>query len=464
MRFLLKNIGPIGEAEIDLADLTIICGENNTGKTYVTYAICGFLHYWEVGFTHGVLGNMRQGTIPHENLRFDLKRIFSGKMNDYLRKAADAYTAELPMILGCKPDSNRVSQIEVSVDEPPEFSVRSSRRVLRWGGSPDVAVAIHSEADNGTLTVVMYDEAEHHAWLDYHIAESMTELVASRYFPRVHISCAERTGVAIFRGALASLRDRTSRFRDESISGAAQKNFTMDGMTRGDVCYATPVMYCIDDSLRMEMTAKRQSELSETHPDILRAFGDLIAGDFEVDETGIYYQSHAPGVPRLAMSEASSCVRALVDLGLYLRHKAKVGDLLMIDEPELSLHPNKQRELARLLARLVNAGIKVFLTTHSDYIIKEFNALIMMNQRLEHTIQVQRDEQYDDAELLDPNRVRLYATGRRPGGSGGDEHSAGMETLIPAKIYPDVGIDVPAFDEIILKMNRIQDELLYGGD
>ncbi|MEA1951032.1 MAG: AAA family ATPase, partial [Planctomycetota bacterium] len=43
MKIMLKNLGAIKQAEFELGDLTIICGKNNTGKTYVTYALYGFL-------------------------------------------------------------------------------------------------------------------------------------------------------------------------------------------------------------------------------------------------------------------------------------------------------------------------------------------------------------------------------------------------------------------------------------
>ena len=42
----LKNIGILKQAEFLLGDLTIICGKNNTGKTYATYALYGFLQSW----------------------------------------------------------------------------------------------------------------------------------------------------------------------------------------------------------------------------------------------------------------------------------------------------------------------------------------------------------------------------------------------------------------------------------
>ena len=43
MRVYLKNIGILNEANFEISDLTIISGENNTGKTYATYALYGFL-------------------------------------------------------------------------------------------------------------------------------------------------------------------------------------------------------------------------------------------------------------------------------------------------------------------------------------------------------------------------------------------------------------------------------------
>ncbi len=46
MKITVQNLGVIEHAELELGDLTLICGSNNTGKTYVTYAIFGFLTVW----------------------------------------------------------------------------------------------------------------------------------------------------------------------------------------------------------------------------------------------------------------------------------------------------------------------------------------------------------------------------------------------------------------------------------
>ena len=45
-KITVSHLGLIDQADIELADLTIICGENNTGKTYITYLIYCLLTTW----------------------------------------------------------------------------------------------------------------------------------------------------------------------------------------------------------------------------------------------------------------------------------------------------------------------------------------------------------------------------------------------------------------------------------
>ena len=92
MKFQFENLGLLDKAEIELADLTIICGENNTGKTYATYAIYGFLRSWRKIF-HSVL-KQEIKNILHENDRYqiNLQQLFDGKLSDYLERVCKFYT------------------------------------------------------------------------------------------------------------------------------------------------------------------------------------------------------------------------------------------------------------------------------------------------------------------------------------------------------------------------------------
>jgi predicted ATPase len=50
MKITIENIGVFRFAEYELADLTIMCGRNNTGKTYATYSLYGFIDYFRQGY------------------------------------------------------------------------------------------------------------------------------------------------------------------------------------------------------------------------------------------------------------------------------------------------------------------------------------------------------------------------------------------------------------------------------
>ena len=65
---------------------------------------------------------------------------------------------------------------------------------------------------------------------------------------------------------------------------------------------------------------------------------------------------------------------------LFLRGGIRPGDTLIIEEPEAHLHPGAQTEIALTLAGLVRAGVRVVVTTHSDWLLKEIANLIRIGE------------------------------------------------------------------------------------
>lgn len=82
----------------------------------------------------------------------------------------------------------------------------------------------------------------------------------------------------------------------------------------------------------------------------------------------------------IALHRSSSTVSELAPLFLYLKYSIKPGDLLIIEEPEAHLHPENQRIMAKLLVRLVRNGIRLFITTHSEYLLEQLSSFVMLSQ------------------------------------------------------------------------------------
>lgn len=286
--------------------------------------------------------------------------------------------------------------------------------------------------------------------------------IISGLFPKPFIISSERTGAATFQKELDYARNRLLK----NIAHSNRDIETINSMLqRGYQDYPLPIEQNVEFTRNLEKIVKQRSFISHLHPEILIEFLDMIGGDYQVNgEDILSYVPFKNKKLKLSLTESSSAIRSLLDLGFYLRHQAAVGDLLMIDEPKLNLHPDNQRRIARLLARLVNLGIKVFITTHSDYIIKELNTLIMLDRDEPHLKQIAAEENYLKSELLSPDKVKVYIAKEALVQLDGQKKKTRTPTLVPARISPELGIELTSFDTAINTINRIQERIVWGGD
>jgi len=115
-----------------------------------------------------------------------------------------------------------------------------------------------------------------------------------------------------------------------------------------------------------------------------------------------------------------------------------------------------------LFTRLINIGIRVFITTHSDYIIKELNTLIMLNQDKPHIKEIAEKENYHPNEFISPNCVKVYIAEMALIKLEGKTKRSRCQTLTKGDVNPELGIEAKSFDTTIDEMNRIQEEIIWG--
>ncbi len=104
------------------------------------------------------------------------------------------------------------------------------------------------------------------------------------------------------------------------------------------------------------------------------------------------------------------------------------------------------------------------MTTHSDYIVKELNTLIMLNHDKAHLKRIMENESYKLDEMLSANKVKVYIAEEALVMLDGGKRKAHCQTLTPADIDPALGIEARSFDTTIEDMNRIQEEIVWGGE
>ncbi len=447
MRIKLKNLGVLTQAEFTLGDLTILCGGNNTGKTYATYALFGFLSFWQKDFFIHVKDEEIQQLLDDGVVYIDLLA-YVQDAKAIVERSCQEYTLQLPQIFAAPEERFQETEFQVCLDvenirlkEEYENRIRSANverfSITKSAESTDLVVTLLGEKEKMTMPGTA---------LGYFIGTSLREVIFGHHFPTAFISSAERTGAAIFRKEFNLTRNSLRK-----TIGQSDDDDLLFLLANRDQNYPLPVEDNVDFMRDLETIARKKSFIAQQHPDVLNDFADIIGGDYTVTRHDkLYYVPGENKQLKLSIAESSSAVRSLLDIGFYLRHVAQPGDLLMVDEPELNLHPENQRRVARLFARLVNLGIRVFITTHSDYIIKELNTLIMLNHDKPHLRRIAEREGYQAEELVSSDKVKVYI--------------AEDMTLALADIDPELGIEARSFDTTIETMNRIQEEIVWGDE
>ncbi|MEM9455869.1 MAG: AAA family ATPase [Myxococcota bacterium] len=110
----------------------------------------------------------------------------------------------------------------------------------------------------------------------------------------------------------------------------------------------------------------------------------------------------------LRLHQTASVVKSLVSLVLFLRYRAVPDTRLIIDEPELNLHPDNQRRVAHILAKAINRGLRIMMSTHSDYVVSELNNLIMLGQNSDRAKTLAAELGYDTRAVLRPEQLGVY--------------------------------------------------------
>lgn len=136
----------------------------------------------------------------------------------------------------------------------------------------------------------------------------------------------------------------------------------------------------------------------------------------------------------------STATLELLPLIIFLKHfKSIKNRLLVIEEPEAHLHPKAQILMARFLVLLVNNGAKIVITTHSDYMIKEFNRCISFNNTKNTIIEKHNlDDEMGKDIYLDEANLSVYLFKE-------DKENV---TLVNLEIEDELGIPLDSFQVI----------------
>ncbi|MFN8769485.1 MAG: AAA family ATPase [Neisseriaceae bacterium] len=384
IRFIFKNIGQIVDAEISLNQMTVIAGKNSVSKTYITYLIFGFLDYiksisvnetWQQLISKQLLNSTRKTEIDMAKLAKDLPK--------FIEKVAKDYSKIAYQLLSFEPDSESLKNFSFNVIID-NLNIDYTKPLLTQDIEIAQNIKIELNLSNQKGKIYIYPIIQNHAEINEHMYSIMSSYIVSaimnyffsQLFPLPFIVTSERTGVSIFYRELDTARSALidTLQQNSSLLGKASDSLMKKHIAR----YPLPIKLNMDFIRNIFDISKNKSNLKPS----LKSFisKQISNGRYTFDKhlNQIFFIPKSDLKLKLPIHSSSSSVKSLLLFDAYINFVADQNQILIIDEPELNLHPDNQRKMARFLAMLANSGVKVLFTTHSDYIVKELNNLIML--------------------------------------------------------------------------------------
>lgn len=467
MRLQIENVGKIHEADIVIAGLTVIAAANNTGKSTIgktlfaaSDAFRDFDHRAETDLIASIAAAIRHRLpITTHELRAGYD---SDSTESEVIVLAKHIVKQVPEPADAHDLAYCLEHISSSYAEPTEGYVYSSNEGREGFGRAVIGIAdvLASNTDEArtcradVLTLLNVDTAKKSA------------LLADRYFSN------------LFSGQFVSMfsdADGTARVRLTSAAGKEIRDIRFE---QGRCVAAVPAtdesrkVYIIDSpklpelfrkdtgallhervpqyyrSL-LEAVARRQREVAINpasglgvqvlREQTIKPIIDMLAGSFngriDFDDQGMpVLITDAKVRERIRLANASMGVKAFSGLR-YLIENLIVNekDVLVLDEPEIHLHPDWQVPYAHALAMIAKRlGVRMLITTHSPYFLKALAA-------------------YSHIEGLEAD-THYYTTDENPLGPVSFREIADGGEL--AQVYADMASPLSDIDEDVLRYER----------
>lgn len=435
MKISFENFGVIKQGEIEQKPLTILCGENNTGKTYAMYLLYSLQNFdFYLTDIYSIVSNIFSEIKDPQEISFDILNELDTILPNTEYINLEIYS-ELKTIF--KSDSYNFDKAKFFINIKKNDFIRSIKlsRNLSAVSFYGTRFEIEKPSNSNIVTIKSNNLKKiDTSIISQHLTRTIIkDFFIQKYAFNILLFPAERAGLNLFYPEL-------NAYRVNLLHNFNQNNLIISK-------YPKPIADYIDWLNLLPNYKNQTSQLFSTYSTTLQ--NNILGGNYSLDETNSINFHLNNGKGNLPLHLTSSTVKTYFGLWFYLQHMAQEGDVLMIDEPELSLHPKNQRKIARLFAQLVNKGIKIVISTHSDYIVREFNNLIMLAHAPNEKIKKQLMEKYgySEDELLTKDKVGAYLF---------------KNNTIENMEISDEGIIATTFDEVIGELNLSSDDIYYS--
>ena len=391
----VADFGPIAEAAIELRPLTVFIGPSNTGKSWLAMVIYALHRFMGRALGTGARRLVLPGRMFDTQMEFASDRAVHHAIDElvktlYRRDAPFDEEISLGSVLS---EEMRLALARQAEDLRDEFcrclGVLEAQALVRKGCEAGATVVVRQ----GALDLLALRLLGTQATLEARIADDVRirkDAVRDdlSYLLSTVYGTSQRDDESRDAGYRDALRVLAGQVLPQLFNPFFRQAFYLPAGRTGAIEAYREILGGMADSGR--------SLLPRVLTDFLRHLIELlptrngdggfdgVASRIETEMLGGGIRvgpSPVPGFPQfgyrpegwsddLPLVNSSSAVSELAPVVLFLRHVVAPGDVLIVEEPEAHLHPAAQVELTRLLARTVQGGLRVIITTHSEWILE----------------------------------------------------------------------------------------------
>jgi len=390
MQLNLKNVNLIRHAEITLNGLTVIAGENDTGKSTIgkiLFSLIKSLNQYDKGFSDDKKINIQEKI---EHIYRQVRSMFRFDDHPELKRAFFPRTFFKEM--------SQVIHFSAAPYQADEIKSLIKKKIHQLENSP-----MPSQEGNGFTDLIQDIQALRKLVLNLLPGKAMADSVKP-VLSRILASEFSSELISQYAGVQQAniiLSEGHNPILSLDISADTMQLDIADGLLLTEASFVeTPIilqLYDLINSASERRTRlpyhlvdlidklKNVQYLSDTLVDEQAPlFGPsantrtLMQGGFDFDDANqdfVFRRDHGPAhTLSIKPVNTASGIKAFGIIQL-LMHADLLDEkhLLIVDEPETHLHPAWQVEYARLMIALVKRGIPVLLTSHSPYVIQALN-------------------------------------------------------------------------------------------
>lgn len=444
MKIVLNDIGALkGETVISPAALTVFCGGNNTGKTYAMYILWAILQR-RVRHIFGFAEELAVQLKAAGSIQLPLEEFFTRHWHAIERGISAGLTERLPTIFSAPPANFKEARASVSVDIRKFFDL-SGKRNFQGTFDPGEAarlldVRLNKTGESPTLSITANNLPQ--SLIAELLSQFFIEMAIAPHAESAFLLPAERGGLNLFYPDLDAKNSALIRHlkRDDLNPVELFKDVMV-------AQYAEPIDAYIQFLRRAPRIARGEGSF---HDQALILQKKIAHVRYKITKEGVITAKPYRSEAELGIHLTSSTVKNFYGLWAWLELQANPGDCLMIDEPELNLHPDNQRLVARMLVRLVNRGVRVVISTHSDYVVREINNMVMLGSDFPERAGLEARFGYDPdgQERLCAEQVAAY-------------HFTD-KCVDKAEVSSEFGIEIKSMDDAINRLNESNSAIYFA--